>query len=129
MIRYTLHKSERLYGRTAVERLFNSPDKHSMTIYPLRVVYVVNDTPSEETPLRMMVSVSKRHFKRAVKRNKVKRQIREAFRKEKHPLIEKLEARNKALNLAFIWLEDKIHDSHQVDGKVKSLMTKIIEKL
>lgn len=80
----TLHKSERLDKKKVIDKMF-SGGARSFSVFPLRVVYL----PVEEleAPVSILVSVSKRRFKRAVKRNRVKRQIREAYRKNKHGLL------------------------------------------
>ena len=53
----------------------------------------------------ILISVPKKRFKRAVKRNLVKRQVREAYRKNKHLLLDALASRNKRLIIAFIcWI-------------------------
>ena len=71
----TLRKSERLDRKKVIEKMFAGGSR-SFSVFPLRVVYL----PVEEleAPVSILVSVSKRRFKRAVKRNRVKRQIREA---------------------------------------------------
>ena len=53
--------------------------------FPIRAVYM----PNEVGVVRVMVSVSKRYFKRAVKRNRIKRQLREAYRLQKESIVEK----------------------------------------
>ena len=72
----TLHKSERLDKKKVIDKMF-SGGARSFSVFPLRVVYL----PVEEleAPVSILVSVSKRRFKRAVKRNRVKRQIREGI--------------------------------------------------
>ena len=74
----TLPKSERLCGKKAVEALFGQGK--SLTEGCLRVRFLDR---ADEGPVRMMVSVPKRHFKRAVKRNLLKRRIRESYRRQK----------------------------------------------
>lgn len=80
----TLRKSERLDRKKVIEKMFAGGSR-SFSVFPLRVVYL----PVEEleAPVSILVSVSKRRFKRAVKRNRVKRQIREAYRMNKHGLL------------------------------------------
>lgn len=99
----------------------------SFSIFPLRVVWL----PVEEldVPASLLVSVSKRRFKRAVKRNRVKRQIREAYRLNKQPLLETLVANNLHLALAFIYLSDELVDSALIAEKVKIALTRIAEKI
>ena len=70
-----LRKPERLSRKKIIEKMFAGGSR-SFSIFPLRVVWL----PVEELDVSasLLVSVSKRRFKRAVKRNRVKRQIREA---------------------------------------------------
>ena len=77
----------------------------------------------------VLISVSKKRFKRAVKRNRVKRQVREAYRKNKSLLTDALEAKGKKLAVAFIWLDDELHASSEVEEKVKKLLQLIAERI
>lgn len=127
----TLCKEERLHGRDAVEKLFKDAGSRSMVAFPVRVVYVLA-SPQADTCVntRMLVSVPKRQFKRAVKRNRVKRQVREAYRKHKHGLIEAVSRIGEQhLSLAFVWLDSKLYDTSVVEKKVEKLLLRIEEKL
>lgn len=127
----TLCKEERLHGRDAVEKLFKDAGSRSMVAFPVRVVYVLA-LPQADTCVntRMLVSVPKRQFKRAVKRNRVKRQVREAYRKHKHGLIEAVSRIGEQhLSLAFVWLDSKLYDTSVVEKKVEKLLLRIEEKL
>lgn len=127
----TLCKEERLHGRDAVEKLFKDAGSRSMVAFPVRVVYVLVP-PQADTCVntRMLVSVPKRQFKRAVKRNRVKRQVREAYRKHKHGLIEAVSSiGERHLSLAFVWLDSKLYDTSVVEKKVEKLLLRIEEKL
>ena len=75
----TLPKTQRLHGTTAATRLFRCGK--GLSAGCLRCKYLPQDSP--DAPSRMMVSVPKRSFKRAVKRNLLKRRIREAYRRQK----------------------------------------------
>lgn len=80
-IRHTLPKKERLCGKTAISTLL-AKGRHGK-VPGLR--YCFNpDSGAEEN--RIMVSVPKKMFKRAVKRNLLKRRIRESWRRQKHNL-------------------------------------------
>lgn len=77
-----------------------------------------------------MVSVSKRHFKRAVKRNRAKRQIREAYRRNKHLLDKCLAAhQGRTLLIALLWLSDDLLPSAKVDEAVVRLLKGISERV
>ena len=126
MAAYTLGKKERLSSKILIERLFSGGSK-SFPAFPLRVVYMPVE-PSEQAA-SILISVPKKRFKRAVKRNLVKRQVREAYRKNKHLLLDALASRDKKLVIAFIWLDNNIHSSAEVEEKVKKLLYHIAERV
>lgn len=129
MAEYTLSKKERLNSKAVIERLFAGGSK-SFPSYPLRVVYMPQEFDEKDVPAAsILISVPKKRFKRAVKRNLVKRQVREAYRKNKYLLLDALASKNKRLVLAFIWLDNNIHSSAEVEEKVKKLLLHIAEKL
>lgn len=120
----TFSKRERIVSQKLIERLFSKGSSHSTSAFPLRIVYMEKER--DEVPVQMMVSVSKRHFKHAVCRNRVKRQVREAYRHHKQLLIEKI-PENKSMAIAFVWLSDALSDSRQVKKSVERLLTKVAE--
>lgn len=128
--RYTLTKSERLCSKTMIERLFAGGNS-SFPAYPLRVVYMWLPHTEGTADVSILISVPKKRFKRAVKRNLVKRQVREAYRRNKYILIDALKSREegKRLVLAFIWLDNQIHSSEEVERKVKKLLVHIMESM
>lgn len=126
MERNTLSKSERLNKKLIIDRLFAGGNK-SLLAYPLRVVYMPVERRDER--VCMLVSVPKKRFRRAVKRNRVKRQVREAYRKNKYTLWHVLEEADICLALGFIWLDDKLYASDEVEEKVKNLLIRITENL
>lgn len=126
--KYTLKKSERLNSKKLIDRLFAGGNK-SFPAFPLRVVYMPI-TPEENTAdVSIMISVPKKRFKHAVDRNRVKRQVREAYRHHKYILLDALKQRESSTKmiLAFIWLDNKIHTSEEVEYKVKKLLQHIAE--
>lgn len=126
--RYTLHKSERLCSKKLIERLFAGGNR-SFPSFPLRVVYMPLEADETEADASILVSVPKKRFKHAVKRNLVKRQVREAYRHHKHILLDALQAseKPKKMILAFIWLDSNIHPTEEVEIKVKKLLQHIAE--
>lgn len=122
----TLHKNERLSKQILIDKLF-SGKAISIPVFPLRAVYleIEDDCP----PLSLLISVPKKRFKRAVKRNRVKRQIREAFRKNKEILTKPLADSEKKLLLGIIWLDQKLYDSEIIEIRVVHLLNMIRERL
>ena len=130
----TLGKEERITSRKLIDMLFNGGQSHSMAAFPLRLVFLEKEREGACPPAQMLVSVPKRCFKRAVKRNRVKRQVREAYRRHKHILWDAIgenggNAEWNAVAMAFIWLDDKLYDSSTVEQRVKSLLERAAEKL
>ncbi len=123
----TLCKSERLNSRKAIETLFSGSAK-SFSAFPLRVVFMPVEKP-EDTPASILISVPKKRFKRAVKRNRVKRQIREAYRKNKHELLQILINRQMGLHLAFIYLGNELRTSEEIEDKLTELLNKIAGRI
>lgn len=85
---YTYPKQEKLKSRTTIDLLFS--EGKTVSKYPLRLVYIPLDT-AEDGNIKMGVSVSKKHFKRATDRNYFKRILRETYRLNKHVFTDKLQ--------------------------------------
>ena len=124
----TFRKRERIVSRKLIEQLFIKDNSHSTTAFPIRTVYMENDSEEGKEPVQVLISVSKRHFKRAVKRNRVKRQIREAYRRNKQVLTDKMQE-GKSMSIAFIWLADRLYESQQVERCVRQLLEKIADRV
>ncbi|AJA68359.1 ribonuclease P protein component [Myroides odoratimimus] len=86
--KYNYPKKEKLKSKAVIEELFTTGK--TVSKYPLRMVYV-QIANQEDLPLKVGVSVSKRHFKKAVDRNYFKRLLREAYRQNKHLLLENID--------------------------------------
>ena len=128
---HSLGKEERMSSMKLIEKLFQGGHSRSMTVFPLRLVYMKYEREGACPPAKMLVSVPKRCFKRAVKRNRVKRQMREAYRRHKYILwdaMAKNDDNQNAMALAFIWLDDKLYDSTAVEHSVKLLLERVAEK-
>ncbi|MDO4160160.1 MAG: ribonuclease P protein component [Prevotellaceae bacterium] len=125
---YKFRKEERVYSRKLIEKLFNGGGSRSMASFPLRLVYMKTEPETGAPAVKILVSVPKRCFKRAVKRNRVKRQVREAYRKNKAILYEKLEGKEYGIAMAFIWLDDKLYPTAEVEKKVVNLIQRLSEK-
>ena len=117
---HTLRKEERLCSRKVLEELFGGGNQ-SVSVFPVRAVFMQSEQPG----VRIMVSVSKRYFKRAVKRNRIKRQLREAYRLQKELLLP-LEG---GLDIAFLWTSAEMMPTEKVFQKMKSILQRISESI
>lgn len=142
-------KSERLCSRKAIEALFAGGNR-AFSAFPLRVVYRVipEQQPTPSLSPQVLISVSKRHFKHAIDRNRAKRQIREAWRLNRDilspssgsvsdglsvgtppPAIDSNSLQPHSLHIAFIWLADTPQPSDLVHRKMRNLLHRITEDL
>ena len=121
--RNTFKKNERLCSRILMDHLFQG-DNRTASSYPIRAVFL----PVEEEMQKgvsVLISVPKKRFHDAVDRNRVKRQIREAYRKNKHALVEQVAQSGKGLLVAFIYVSAEIESTEYVEKRVVRLLDKI----
>lgn len=126
-VRLTFPKREHMVSTRLIEMLFGSGSK-SMAAYPLRAVF--QTIPRQETgvPVQVLISVPKKRFKHAVDRNRVKRQVREAYRRHKQLIVETLPA-DESLLLGFVWIGDELATSGKIDNRIEKLVKRIAEKI
>ena len=99
-----------------------------MAAYPLRAVYMPVEK-SLNTPVSILISVPKRRFHHAVDRNRMKRQVREAYRLNKSVLWHSLEDKSYSLAIAFVCIADKPCASANVARSVKKILSRIEEQV
>lgn len=126
--RITLSKEERICSKKLINELFTGNGR-SMTAFPLRVVFMKRTIVDDQPRAAMLVSVPKRYFKHAVDRNRVKRQVREAFRRNKSIITQNLTDDHEAVAMAFVWLTDEKFPSSEVENRMVRLLTRISECL
>lgn len=126
--RFTLSKEERICSKKLINELFTGNGR-SMTAFPLRVVFMKRTIVDDQPRAAMLVSVPKRYFKHAVDRNRVKRQVREAFRRNKSIITQNLTDDHEAVAMAFVWLTNEKFPSSEVEKRMVRLLTRISECL
>ncbi|MGL5318003.1 MAG: ribonuclease P protein component [Bacteroidales bacterium] len=124
---YTLSKQERIHSKKTIEALFTRGNE-SFVVYPFRLVYRFEEDP-EQDRAAILCSVSKKKFKRANKRNHVKRQVREAYRLNKAPLIQCLEELDKKIAIAFLYLPGSLKDSEDIHRKMEEALSALIQRI
>jgi ribonuclease P protein component len=120
---YGFGRSERLKSRKQIDELFASGK--SLVVFPIRVSY--RFFHSEQVILQAAVSVSKKYFKKAVDRNRIKRLLREAYRLQKPDFQETLKQKGKSGYLFFIYT-DKGPADYRVIFKAMQDCLKRLEK-
>lgn len=123
-------KPEHLTLQRDIDALF-AGGSHSAVAFPVRAVWREVKWDGRGPRVKVLVSVSKRKFKHAVDRNRAKRQMREAYRLNKHVLTdsEALLASNRVLHVGFIWLADVPQTSRFVHKRILSLLKRINDEI
>ena len=123
-----LPKSQRIYLKKAVQSLFE--EGKGFSLYPFRVVVHLYDAENQEDALpRILVSVSKKRFHHAIKRNRVKRLIRECWRKNKAELMKLCQSHNKTLDVAFVYNATVILKYNEIEEKMKKVVERLAQQL
>ena len=119
-----LPKEQRLYKKKAIQLLFEKGK--GFNFYPFRVVVHAHASEGDEPTIpRFLVSVSKKRFHHAVKRNKVKRLVREAWRRNKSELIVKCEKHKITFDVALVYTATTILPYEEIEKKIKQLSLRL----
>lgn len=124
--RFTFKKSERLKSRTTIEALFTQ--NKTLRIYPFKLVWLINQTDQKGT-IKAGVSVSKRNHRTAVKRNFIKRRMRECYRLNKNILHIPLGEKNIELSFMLIYMSNEVVPFSEFETKIKQLIVRLSEKI
>jgi len=135
MTRHTFKKAERLTGKKTFDQLFKSGK--SIVVSPFRWVWILSPIPSLSdregsrgvSPVQLGIAVPKKYFAKAVDRNTLKRRIREAYRKNKHPLYEILKNMNHTMALMIIYTAKEQLPYTEIEQKMVVSLHKLIESI
>ncbi len=116
-----LPKSDRLYGRDAVNEVFGKGE-HSF-IYPYKFYWRLFQ--NKQGALRFLVSVPKRNFKKAVDRNHIKRYTREAWRKNNQMLKNELFATNTCLEVGLVYVGKGLPELKEAEAKIILILQRL----
>ncbi|MDN4166175.1 ribonuclease P protein component [Cytophagales bacterium LB-30] len=115
-LNFRFTKAERLSSKKKIEELFAKGS--SIYLYPFRLVYIAHTEPA---PHQLLISVSKRNFKKAVDRNRIKRLIRETYRTNKHLLS----ASESKYRLALIYTAKEIPEFKHLNQKLIEILSRL----
>ncbi|MBC6491154.1 ribonuclease P protein component [Flavihumibacter stibioxidans] len=134
MSRFTLHGQERLKHRKKIDELFKTG--RSFAIYPVRVYYgelkregLTGERKGVKGEVQFGVGVSKRYFKKAVDRNRIKRLIRESYRLQKEGLYEYARSSGSHLSVFFIYTGKELPGQEECLRVVEQALAKLVRLL
>jgi ribonuclease P protein component len=122
---FGLSKKDRLKSRKQIDLLF--AQGKSFAVFPLRITFkaVASSSPGVQAGF----SVSKRYFKKAVDRNRVKRLLREAYRLQKLELKEKTDHTGLSVDVFFLYTDANIQSYQAISSCMQTALQKLISKL
>lgn len=118
----TFPKKEKLCSEIRLKTLFSKGE--SFLIYPYRVSFVENELESPAA-VQIAFGVPKKMFKRAVKRNYIKRRLRECYRLQKNDLMVYLQTKNITLSVFISYIAKDIVEYETLEKKMKAVLYRI----
>jgi len=121
----TFSKAEHLCHQSTIRKLFS--EGSSFYVYPIKVVWL-QINKEQGFPAQVLISASKRDFKNAVLRNRVKRLIREAYRKNKGILYQYLDESGKQCVFALVYTGNKIVSLRKLESIIILILQRLIKE-
>lgn len=121
-IKQSLNRHERLKSRQGIDVLFTEGDKLFEYPFLLRWKATALNT---SVPLQFLVSISKKRMPGAAKRIRIKRLVREAFRKNKKGLCQILTANDQQMMIAFVYVGKEMPSYKEVEEKIIILLRRL----
>ena len=125
MAGFAFPRTERLSGERRIGRLF--AEGAGGFVFPLR--YVVLAEPSPLPGVKVLVSVPKKNHKSAVRRNLLKRRMREAYRLGSLPLRKLAAQKGLDISLALVFSAKETTDYHVIEKSIRKILGEISQGL
>ena len=123
-MKQTFKKEERLCSKKIIKTLFENGS--SLTVHPFRLVWL-KTVLKTEYPVQITISVPKKNIGKAVDRNKIKRQMRESYRKNKNILYKYLYNKDKQYAMALIYTAKDEIDYKEIETKIILTLQRFLE--
>ena len=123
---FTYNKQEKLKSRKQLEALFGKGN--ILLLFPVKVFYMLPETPLDNI-VKAGVGASSRTFKKSVQRNRIKRLLREAYRLNKLPLHQFLQAHNRQLIVFLLYVDKSLPQKGIIQTKMPLALEKLMHEL
>ncbi len=119
---FSYPKNQKLKSRKLIDLLF--AQGKSVSNYPIKLIYLKTELP-EAVKIQAGVAVPKKNFKSAVKRNRIKRLLREAYRLNNHSVFNNSEA---TFAFLFLYLGKEMPGFVEIEQNMQRVLLKFLEK-
>lgn len=123
--KYTFKKHEKLKGKKEIENLFKNGQ--GFLSYPFFIKFEL--TNSNNPICKVLVTASTKKWKTAVKRNRIKRMLRELYRLNKHTLLECLKKNNCSIHLSLAYVKLEMLPFQQLNELFKNALQLLCIKI
>lgn len=120
---FSFPKKEKLKSKKLIEQLF--AEGIGVTNYPIKLVYLKTRF-EDDSKCKVGVTASKRNFKSAVKRNRIKRMMRESYRLNKHLIFNNIEGN---FAFMFLYLGKEMPSQSKITDTMIPLMRKFVDEI
>mgnify|MGYP006277625169 CR=1 FL=1 len=121
----TFKKPERLRSKKLIDKLFSRGN--SFFIYPFKIIWMEIEFKSN-SPVQVLIGISRKNKRLAVDRNKIKRLIREAYRKNKLPYHEYLCSKQKKVVLGLIYVGKETSKYAIIEQRIIEVLERLTEE-
>ena len=118
-------KENRLCSSRRIETLFSEGER--LYEFPFKAIWLENNT--SESRLKVAISVPKKRLSKASQRNHIKRLIREAYRKQKFFLVDKLLQENKSIHLMLVYTLPSILSFAEIEDKISVTLQRLADEV
>jgi ribonuclease P protein component len=128
--RQTFTKTERLCNKKLIDKLFSKGK--SFFHHPFKMVYCKVSATDKFTgpfPVKVIISIPKRNFKKAVDRNRIKRLVKESYRRNKALLYNELDKHDKKLTVGIIYTDKHMPTFDLIEKKIIQVIHRLILNL
>ena len=123
---FEFHKKQKLCSETVIKEMFSNGK--SFTTSALRLVWKVDDN-QDEVAVKSIIVVPKKKIRLAVKRNIIRRRMKEAYRLHKIELENMLKNRGLHLSIAIIYQKGKILPYKTLEEEIKLILERLSKEL
>lgn len=125
-MRFTFSRQERLSGRKRIEHLYSNGTSFSKGKW--RIVWIIVEN-EDNFPAQVMFSAPKKKFKKAVTRNRLKRLMREAYRKNKHTIYTFLNERQLKIHLSLVFAGNAEITYAETESEINFILNRLKKEI